>query len=110
MPVSPVCPLYHELEERPVIISQKFFVEEAEHLRRSKGGLSSDSAPGATGTPSLAVPSGHSGDAVGRLHLSEMPRTALLVAVHLVGLLGCSEAAQKCLGYKCVLLVLCWHQ
>lgn len=38
MPVSPVRPLYHELEERPVVISQKFLVEEAEHLRRAKVG------------------------------------------------------------------------
>lgn len=51
MPVSPVHPLYHKLEEGPVIISQKFLVEAAEHLRRSKGGVSSVSAPAATTTP-----------------------------------------------------------
>lgn len=34
--MSPVRPLYHELEERPVVISQKFLVEEAEHLQRRK--------------------------------------------------------------------------
>ena len=27
-----------------------------------------------------------------------------------VGPLGCSEAAQKGLGCKCILLVLCWNQ
>lgn len=48
--MSPMHPLYHKLEECPVIISQKFLVEAAEHLRKSKGGLSSVSAPAATAT------------------------------------------------------------
>ena len=51
MPGSPVRPLYHKLEERPVIVSQKFLVEAAEHLRRSKGGLFLASVPAETGTP-----------------------------------------------------------
>lgn len=36
-------PPYHKLEECPVIVNQKFLVEAAEQLRRSKGGLSSGS-------------------------------------------------------------------
>lgn len=32
---------YHKLEEHPVLIGQKFLIEVTEHLKRSKGGLSS---------------------------------------------------------------------
>lgn len=61
----PVHPPHHELEERPVVISQKFLIEAAEHLRRSKGRLSSVEI------------------AVGASQLADTPRTPLHIQLGL---------------------------
>lgn len=82
---APVHPPHHELEECPVIISQKFLIEAAEHLRRSKGRLSSVEI------------------AMGASQLADMPRTRLHIQL---GPLGCPEG----LGSEWVLLGLCWSQ
>lgn len=58
-------PPHHELEERPVVISQKFLIEAAEHLRRSKGRLSSVEI------------------AVGASQLADTPRTPLHIQLGL---------------------------
>jgi len=111
MPGSPVRPLYHKLEERPVIVSQKFLVEAAEHLRRSKGGLFLASVPAETGTPqpcrTLRSQQWHHGE--GHTWLRHPGQLSWELCAQ-VGQLGCSEVAQKCLGCKCVLLMLCWNQ
>lgn len=81
-------PPYHKLEECPVISSQKFLIEATEHLRRSKGGLSS-------GRVTVLVPRG----AHTLLTCPGQACTSSLV----------HGAAQKGWDSKWVLLGLCWN-
>lgn len=87
-------PPYHKLEECPVIVNQKFLVEAAEQLRRSKGGLSS-------GSVTVLVPwVAH--------NLLRCPGHACTSSLDPT--LGCPGATQKSWGAKCVLLGLYWNQ
>lgn len=84
----PVHPPYHKLEEGLVVISQKFLIEDAEDLGRSRGGCLSwcSCFPPETGTP------------MGRLHPTEMPGTALLGAARRGWPLGLLRHCPEVLG------------
>lgn len=83
---NPMHSLYHELEERLVIMSQKFLIVGAEDLKRRKGRVSSAVLMFSSAASTPSVPQGHS-DSV------ETPEDSFAV--------GCT---------RCASVMLCWKQ